>query len=278
MPLVVNTNVASLDAQKNLSRTSAGLQKSFQRLSSGFRINSASDDAAGLAVSETLKSRIKSFSVAERNTNNGISMAKTAEGGLSEISGIVVRMRELAVQSANGDLTSTDRGYIDTEFSALKSEITRLAESTEFNGKELLDGDSTTSISFQVGIGTDSAQDTISVDFGGVTLSSLGLSTTNVAGSDASNATTAISAIDSALNSVSDKRAKFGAAVNRLGVSLSNSQTIRTNLEAANSAIRDVDVAEESSVLARSQVLLQAGTSILAQANQAPSLALSLLG
>ncbi len=278
MPLVVNTNVASLDAQKNLSRTSAGLQKSFQRLSSGFRINSASDDAAGLAVSETLKSRIKSFSVAERNTNNGISRAKTAEGGLSEISGIVVRMRELAVQSANGDLTSTDRGYIDTEFSALKSEITRLAESTEFNGKELLDGDSTTSISFQVGIGTDSAQDTISVDFGGITISSLGLSGISVAGSDQVNATTAIDAVDDALTTVSTKRATFGAAVNRLGIAQANSQTIRTNLEAANSAIRDVDVAEESSLLARSQVLLQAGTSILAQANQAPQLALSLIG
>ncbi|MSP23958.1 MAG: flagellin FliC [Myxococcales bacterium] len=277
MPLVVNTNVASLDAQKSLARTSQALQKSFQRLSSGFRINSASDDAAGLAVSESLKSRIKSFAVAERNTSNAISMAKTAEGGLSEISGIVIRMRELAVQAANGDLTSTDRSYIDTEFTALKSEITRLADSTEYNGKELLAG-STTAIAFQVGIGTATAQDTISVDFGNISLSTLSLSGASVGGSSQSNATTAIASIDSALNSVSNSRATFGAAINRLGIALSNSQTIRTNLEAANSAIRDVDIAEESSILARSQVLLQAGTSVLAQANQAPSLALSLLG
>ncbi len=278
MPLVVNTNVASLDAQKNVAKSTQALQKSFQRLSSGFRINQAADDAAGLGVSETLKSRIKSFSVAERNTANAMSMARTAEGGLSEVSGIVLRMRELAVQSANGDLTSTDRGYIDTEFQALKSEITRLSESTEFNGKELLAGDASSSISFQVGIGTDSAQDTISVDFGGITISSLGLSGISVAGSDQVNATTAIDAVDDALTTVSTKRATFGAAVNRLGIAQANSQTIRTNLEAANSAIRDVDVAEESSLLARSQVLLQAGTSILAQANQAPQLALSLIG
>ncbi|MSP23956.1 MAG: flagellin FliC [Myxococcales bacterium] len=278
MALVVNTNVASLDAQKSLSRTATALQKSFQRLSSGFRINSGADDAAGLGVSESLKARIKSFAVAERNTSNAISMARTAEGGLSEISGIVLRMRELAVQSANGDLTSTDRSYIDTEFQALKSEITRLADSTEFNGKELLTGDSTSSVAFQVGIGTDSAQDTISVDFGGITLSSLGLSGVSVGGSGQTNATNAIAKVDTALKEVSTKRATFGSSLNRLGIAQSNSQTIRTNLEAANSAIRDVDIAEESSLLARSQVLLQAGTSILAQANQAPQLALSLLG
>ncbi len=277
MPLVVNTNVASLDAQKNLTRTSQSLQKSFQRLSSGFRINQAADDAAGLGVSESLKSRIRSFSVAERNTSNALSMVRTAEGGLGEVSGIVLRMRELAVQSANGDLTSTDRGYIDTEFQALKSEITRLAESTEFNGHELLNGDAASSISFQVGINT-TADDTISVDFGGITISSLGLSGISVSGSGQSNATGAIDAVDTALKEVSTRRSAFGAAQNRLGIAQANSQTIRTNLEAANSAIRDVDVAEESSLLARSQVLLQAGTSILAQANQSPQLALSLIG
>ncbi len=276
MPLVVNTNVASLDAQKNLSRTTSSLQKSFQRLSSGFRINSAADDAAGLGVSEGLKSRIRSFTVAERNTNNAISMVRTAEGGLGEISGIVLRMRELAVQSANGDLSSTDSDFLQTEFGLLKEEITRLANTTEFNGKDLLAG-TQGSTAFQVGINT-TVDDTISVDFGGVDLSSLGLSGIVISGSSQSNATTAIDAVDGALTEVSTRRSTFGAAQNRLSIAAANSQTIRTNLEAANSAIRDVDVAEETSVLARSQVLLQAGTSILAQANQSPQLALSLLG
>jgi len=275
MPLVINTNVSSLNAQKKLGGSQKALQKSFERLSSGFRINKASDDAAGLAVSESLNAKVRSYSVAERNTNNAISMANTAEGGLSEVSGIVVRMRELAVQAANGDLTSTDRGYLDTEFQSLKSEVTRLAETTEFNGVQLLGG-TATSVSFQVGINT-TANDTIAVEFGGVSLSSLGLSGSSLDGASASNASSAISSIDTALSSVNTTRAKFGAATNRLEVAVSNTQTIRTNLAAATSAIRDVDVASETANLARSQVLLQAGTSVLAQANQSPSFALSLI-
>jgi len=275
MALVINTNVASLNAQKTLNRSQTALGVSFQRLSSGFRINSASDDAAGLGVSESLKARIRSFTVAERNTNNAIGMTRTAEGGLSEVSGIVLRMRELAVQSANGDLTSTDRSYIDTEFQQMKDEIDRVANSTMFNGVDLLAG-TAASINFQVGIGTTS-NDTISVGFGGVSVSNLGLGSISVGGSTSTNATAAIDAVDAALTSVSTSRATFGAVQNRLAIAVTNSQTIRTNLEAANSAIRDVDVAEETSVLARTQVLLQAGTSVLSQANQAPQLALSLL-
>ncbi|MEM1032041.1 MAG: flagellin [Myxococcota bacterium] len=275
MPLTINTNVASLNAQKSLSKSQKSLQQSFERLSSGFRINKASDDAAGLAVSESLTSRVRSYAVAERNTNNAISMANTAEGGLSEISGIVVRMRELAVQAANGDLTSTDRGFLDTEFQALKEEVTRLSETTQFNGVSLLGG-TANSISFQVGINTTS-NDTISVEFGGVSISSLGLSGASIAGAGSSNASSAITSIDTALNTVNTTRARFGAATNRLEVAVSNTQTIRTNLAAANSAIRDVDVASETANLARSQVLLQAGTSVLAQANQSPSFALSLI-
>ena len=275
MPLVINTNTSSAEAQRNLNRNQKGLARSFQRLSSGFRINRAADDAAGLGVSESLKARISSFRVAERNTNNAISMANTAEGGLSEISGITIRMRELAVQSANGDLTSTDRGYLDTEFQLLKEEITRLAESTEFNGTELLAG-GTVDINFQVGINTTSF-DTLTVQFGGVTLQGIGLSGSSVDGSTSANATAAITAIDGAITQVSTVRARFGGATNRLEIAAANTQTIRGNLEAANSAIRDVDVADETSALARSQVLLQAGVSVLAQANQAPVLALSLL-
>ncbi len=275
MPLVVSTNVASLRAQNALNRSQNTLQKSFQRLSSGYRINTAADDAAGLGISENLRARVRSFAVAERNTNNAISIANTAEGGLAQISGIVIRMRELAVQSANGDLSSTDRGYLDTEFQLLMNEIDRLAESTEFNGKDLLAG-TASSIAFQVGINTTSF-DVISVGFGGMSVSGLGLSGVSVSGSASANATSAIDSLDVALRTVSTARAQFGAATNRLEIAVANTQTIRTNLQAANSAIRDVDVAEETSQLARSQVLLQAGTSVLAQANQSPQLALSLM-
>jgi flagellin len=276
MPLYINTNIASVKAQNALSRNQFSLQKSYERLSSGFRINTAADDAAGMGISESLKARIRSFTVAERNTNNGISMAKTAEGGLGEISSVIIRMRELSVQSANGDLTSTDRSFLDTEFQLLKDEILRLAETTQFNTKEMLAG-TQVAVDFQVGINTTSF-DTISVTFGGISISGLGLSGIDVGGATGANANTAIDALDSALTSISTRRSELGAAVNRLAYAVSNSQTIRGNLEAANSSIRDVDVASETSNLARSQVLLQAGTSVLVQANQAPQIALSLLG
>jgi flagellin len=275
MALYINTNVASLESQKNLATSQKRLQQSFERLSSGFRINSAADDAAGMAVSESMRSQIRSYHVAERNANNAISMTQTAEGGLNQISGILIRMRELAVQSANGDLTSTDRGYIDTEFQLLKEEIVRLAETTEFNGKELLAG-TATNFDFQVGINTSSF-DTISVTFGGIGLTALGIEASSLAGADATASVASIDSVDAAFTSVNTQRSNFGAAQNRVEVSVANTQSIRTNLSAANSRIRDVDVAEETSQLARSQVLLQAGTSILAQANQQPTIALSLL-
>jgi flagellin len=276
MPLIINTNIASLKAQTALGASQARLQDSYTRLSSGFRINSASDDAAGLAVSENLRSQVRSFIVAERNTRNAVGMANTAEGGLSQISDIAIRMRELSVQAANGDLSSTDRGYLDTEFQLLKDEIDRLANSTDFNGTTLLGG-TATSIDFQVGINTTS-NDTIALDFGGISASGLGLTNANIAGSSTANASSAIDAVDTAITAILSSRAQFGAVVNRLQIAITNAQAIRTNLEAANSAIRDVDVAEETSQLARSQVLLQAGASVLSQANQAPQLALSLLG
>jgi flagellin len=269
-------NVSALEAQRNINATQGRLGKSFQRLSSGYRINNASDDAAGLAVSESMVAQLRSYAVAERNTNNAISMSQTAESGLGQISGILIRMRELSVQAANGDLTSTDRGYLDTEFQALKDEIERLSQATKFNGKDMLAG-STTTIDFQVGIGTTTF-DTISVSFGGVSLTGLSLTGTNLAGSTAVAAKSAIDSIDTAFSSINTLRARFGAAQNRLEVSVANTQTIRTNLSAANSRIRDVDVAEETSQLARSQVLLQAGTSVLSQANLQPQTALTLLG
>jgi len=275
MPLYINTNVSSLEAQRNLNSTQSSQNRNFQRLSSGLRINSAADDAAGLAISESLRSQTRSYSVAERNTNNAVSMAQTAEGALGQVSNILGRMRELSVQSANGDLTGTDRNYLQTEFTQLTSEITRIVDSTKYNGKDLLGG-TAASLDFQVGIGT-ATSDRISVGFGGNSLSSFGITTNSIAGTDATNARASITEIDTALANVSNTRATYGAVINRFETTVSNIQSIRTNYTAATSRIRDVDVAEETAALARNQVLQQAGVSILAQANQAPQLALSLL-
>ena len=274
MSLVVQTNVASLEAQKNLSMTQKALTSSFEKLSSGYRINSAADDAAGLAISESMKSQIRSFAVAQRNANDAISMAQTAEGSLGEVSGILGRMRELAMQGANGSLQSGDRGYLDTEFQSLKAEITRIQGSTTFNNQQLLQTAATT-VAFQVGINTG-ANNQIAITFGNLNLSAL-LTATNKVGGTAGNSTAALTAIDAALKTVSTSRAVYGAAMNRLGITTSNLQTIQTNTAAANSRIRDVDVAEETSAMSREQVLAQAGASVLAQANQAPQLAMSLL-
>ncbi|MBM4359719.1 MAG: flagellin FliC [Deltaproteobacteria bacterium] len=275
MPLIISSNLSSLRAQHALGMSQDQLNRTYTRLSSGFRINTASDDAAGLAVSENLRAQIRSYQVVERNTRNAVGMANTAESGLGQISSIVIRMRELSVQAANGDLSSTDRGFLDTEFQQLKDEIDRLANSTIFNGSALLGG-SSTSIDFQVGIKTTS-NDVISLSFGGISASALGLSGVAIGGSNGASAFSAIDSVDAAITSVLTTRSNYGAVVNRLEVAISSIQTIRTSLEAANSAIRDVDIAEETSQLARSQVLLQAGTSVLSQANQAPQLALSLL-
>jgi flagellin len=276
MGIYINTNVASLEAQKNLGFNQAQLQVSFNRLSSGLRINSAKDDAAGLAISESLKSQIRSFTVAERNAFDGISMAQTAEGALGEVHGILGRMRELAVQSANGSLTATDRGFLQTEFSSLQSEITRIQGSARFNGRALV-GSTAETITLQVGL-DDTISDQISVTLGGVSLATISGNSTIISGSTASGALASLSTIDTAIISVSTARATFGAAMNRLEVAQSSIQTMRLNLSAANSRIRDVDVATETSVLSRNQVLSQAGVSVLAQANQLPTLALNLMG
>lgn len=276
MSLVINTNVASLQAQKNLASSQAALGTNFTKLSSGMRINSAADDAAGLAISENLQAQTRSYAVAERNTNNAVSMAQVAEAGLGQVSNILSRMRELAVQGSNGDLGSTDRDYLNTEFTALRGEIDRLAQSTKFNGKDLLSGAST-NFDFQVGI-NNSAADKITIAFGGVTLTNLGINSSTVDGADATNSLASIDSIDSAIATVSTQRASYGAAMNRLNYTITNTQSIRTNLSAANSRIRDVDVAEETAAMARNQVLQQAGVSVLAQANQSPQMALKLIG
>jgi flagellin len=275
MALVIQTNTAALAAQKNLSANQKKLDGSFQKLSSGFRVNSAADDAAGLAVSESMKSQIRSYTVAERNAGDAISMAQTAEGSLGEVHDILGRMRELAVQSSNGSLTDTDRGYLNTEFGSLQSEITRIQGSAKFNGVSLVNATVST-VKFQVGLNNVSS-DQIDVDFGGVALTTVsGNAATSV--SKASSALKALASIDTAIGSVSSYRSKFGSAMNRLDVATSSIQTMRLNISAANSRIRDVDVATETSNLSKNQVLTQAGASILAQTNQLPQMAFGLLG
>jgi flagellin len=270
MALFIQTNVASLEAQKNLGYNQAQLQVSFNRLSSGLRINSAKDDAAGLAISESLKSQIRSFTVAERNASDGISMAQTAEGALGEVHSILGRMRELAVQAANGSLTSTDRGFLQTEFSSLQSEISRIQGSARFNGRALV-GSTPETITLQVGL-SNTASDQIAVTLGGVSLATISGTGVIVSGTSASGALASLSTIDQAISDVSTSRSTFGASMNRLEVAQNSI------LSAANSRIRDVDVATETATLSRNQVLSQAGVSVLAQANQLPNLALNLLG
>jgi flagellin len=274
MPIVMQTNVASLQAQQNLNRSQHSLSTSFNKLSSGFRINSAADDAAGLSISENMRAQVRSYAVAERNANDAISMAQTAEGALGEVSGIIVRMRELAMQGANGALQTTDRGYLDTEFQSLKAEIQRIQGSTTFNGINLMTVTAST-VDYQVGINT-AANNRITLTFGGLNLSSLLSSSSTLAGT-AGNSRSMITAVDNALEIISTSRARYGAAMNRLEVTTSNIETIRTNTSAADSRIRDVDVAEETSTMSRNQVLTQAGAAVLAQANQIPQIALNLL-
>ena len=273
MALVIQTNVASLEAQRNLYKSQSSLQATFNKLSSGNRINTAKDDAAGLAISESLKSQVKTLTINERNAGDAISMAQTAEGALGELSNIVLRMRELATQGANGALQSSDRDFIQTEFSNLQSEMRRIMTSTKFNGKALITSASA-SESFQIGI-QNVTSDRIAISFGGLALQSLTTNAT-VTGS-AGNARSALDTIDSALFKVSQARARFGAMMNRFETTISNIQSVRLNLAAANSRIRDVDVADEAATQSKNQVLTQAGTSVLSQANQTPQQALSLL-
>ena len=276
MGVFIQTNTASLEAQKNLFANQSALTKSFNKLSSGYRINTAADDAAGLAISEGMKSQIRSYTVAERNASDGVSMAQTAEGALGEVHNVLGRMRELAMQSSNGSLSSTDRDYLNTEFGSLKAEITRIQGSAKFNGVSLVQA-ATSQVTFQVGL-NNTAADKITLTFGGVALTQLLAGTTAVSGTTSSSALTALGRIDSAITKVSTARAKFGAGMNRMEVATSNIQTMRLNVSAANSRIRDVDVAMETARMSKNQVLTQAGISVLAQANQLPQLAFGLLG
>lgn len=274
MGIRINTNVSSLNTQRHLSRSSLEFQKSMEKLSSGLRINRAGDDAAGLAISEGLKSDIRALDQAARNAADGISLIQTAEGSLDEVSNILLRMKELAEQSLNGTLSDTDRGYLNAEFSALSSEINRISDGVDFNGVKLLDG-SGGSVGIQVGIGTG-ASDSVAIDLGD-DLDATGLGLTSAI-SSASGATAAMDEIDGAIATVTAARADFGAIQNRLESSIRNINMTSENLAAANSRIRDVDIAQETSRMTSYQILQQAGVSMLAQANMSSSLAMALLG
>jgi flagellin len=265
--------VASASVQNALSKTQNSLARSFTRLSSGFRINGAADDAAGLGISKGIIAQARSIVIAERNASDGVSMAQTADGAADQMHNVLTRMRELAVAGANGALNSLDSANIETEFSQALAEVTRIAEVTTFNGRFLLNG-TAAAISFQVGINTTSS-DQITISFGGASASSLGIATTSV--SDNATALSAIPLIDTAIQTLSTLRENWGSAINRFDFTVVNLQSQHQNLTAALSRLQDADIAAETAELSRSQVMSQAGAAVLAQANQAPQLALSLL-
>lgn len=276
MGLRINTNASSLNAQRVLWGTKLGLDKSMEKLASGYRINRAGDDAAGLAISENLRAQVRGLKQASRNANDGISLVQVAEGSMNEISSILIRLRELGVQSASDTIGPVERQFLNVEYDQLVSEIDRIADATEFNGTQLLAGVGSI-MDFQVGIRNNPEIDRISFDSSKADANSaaLGVNLTSVA--DKASAQNALSAIDAAIMSVSAMRADFGALQNRLQTTTSNIMNSVENMSAANSRIRDVDVAEETSELTRNNVLLQAGTSVLAQANQSANVALGLL-
>lgn len=274
MGLRVQTNVASLNAQRNLSRHTEALGRAFSRLSTGLRIATAADDAAGLAISERLRSQVRSLNQASRNAMDGISLLQTAEGAMNEVNTILVRLRELSVQAANGTVSNEDKETLDQEFQLLVSEIGRIAQATEFNGVALLDG-TTGAVTFQVGSGTSTGIDTLDVTLASILPTSLGLAALDIGSGGDQHA--AIQAIDTAIDTVTQLRGDFGAAQNRLTSTIANIAVAAENLSAAESRIRDVDVASETAELTRTSILQQASISILSQANIQPQAALTLL-
>lgn len=274
MGLFVNTNVSSLNAQRQLFNSGTSLNTSFERLSSGFRINSAADDAAGLQISDRLTSQVQGLNQAVRNANDAISLSQTAEGALQEVTQSLQRIRQLAVQSQNGINSSADRTALQSEVSALKQEISRISQNTQFAGNNILNG--SFSATFLVGA---NAGQSISINLsrsGGFGASGLGLASTSVSTSE--NASAAIAAIDTAISTIGSTRADLGALQNRFQSTIRNLSNVSENLAGARSRVRDTDFATETAELTRNQIIQQASISVLSQANQRPQSALSLLG
>ncbi len=276
MGLRISTNVSSLNAQRNLRGTQLDLSRSLARLSSGFRINQASDDAAGLAISENLKAQIRGLGKASQNALDGVSLVQVAEGGLNEVSNMLVRLRELSIQASSDTVGPTERKFIDVEYQQLKNEIQRISEVTTFNGTDLLNGTGGV-MDIQVGIHNDAFKDRITFNAGAAnsSLESLGITADAVGTKE--QAQVSIGAVDDAIVRVNAIRANFGALQNRLQSTIQNISIFEENLSAANSRIRDTDVARESAEMTKSNILLQAGVSVLQQANSIQSLALKLL-
>ena len=274
MGMSIRTNVSALDAQKNLMGTENDLNSSLAKLSSGFRITKASDDAAGLAISVNLGAQIRSYNQSVRNASDAINVVQTADSSLNETQNILTRLRELASQSASSGVSNTERGYIQNEVDGLISEVDRIANATEYNGVALLN--TSAALTFQVGIRNVAANDQIVVSTQSATAATLGVTALSL--STLTGAEAALGAIDTALQSVSSTRATLGAQQNRFNTVISVATEASVSLSAAKSRIMDVDVAEETSNMSRTQILMQAGVSVLSQANQLPQVALKLLG
>ncbi|WP_050179813.1 flagellin [Domibacillus robiginosus] len=267
----INHNIQALNAYRNLGNTNNATSKSLEKLSSGLRINRAADDAAGLAISEKMRSQVRGLDMAERNSLDAISLIQTAEGALASTHDILQRMRELSVQSANETLETTDKQAIQDEIDALTEEIDRIANETEFNEKKLLDGSIPAGgLAFQIGANTEQM---LKIEIAGMGATDLGVNSLDML----SNASSAISTIDAAISKVSEQRSKLGAVQNRLEHTITNLQTANENLTAAESRIRDLDMAEEMTQFTRNNILNQAGQAMLAQANQLPQGVLQLL-
>ncbi|WP_413575609.1 flagellin [Bdellovibrio sp. HCB290] len=277
MGMRINTNLAAINAQRNLAGTQRIMNDSMAKLASGSRINKAADDAAGLAISENMKAQIRSAAQAQRNANDGISMIQTAEGGLNEISNIIIRLRELGVQAGSDTIGDKERGMLNKEVVQLREEMQRIAKTTTWGTTKLLDG-SAPAFDFQVGIGNDPKSDRITFEAGrgSATLDALGLDGLSYETKEA--AQSALARLDDAQMSINGTRAYMGALQNRLTSSADNLGVMQENLSAANSRIRDTDVAAASSELTRNNILLQAATSVLGQANSSNQLALKLIG
>jgi len=273
----IATNVQSINAQKSLKRISAKEGVTSAQLASGSRITRSSDDAAGLAISEKLRANIKSSEQANRNANDGISMIQVAEGGLTESANILIRLRELAIQSASDTIGDNERSYTDLEYQQLKSEMQRISQTTKYNGVSLLDG-SGDKLDFQIGAGNDQFEDRITYEPGAINagLDALGMDSEGVSGKD--GAQTSLTKVDDAIKTVSGQRALLGALQNRLLTTSANLETSVENMSAANSRIRDVDYAAATAESTQNKIMTQAGISVLAQANQNPQNALRLLG
>ncbi|MCL1861482.1 MAG: flagellin FliC [Proteobacteria bacterium] len=271
MPQIINTNIPSLNAQRNLNTSQGSLNTALQRLSSGLRVNSSKDDAAGLAVAEKMNAQARGMTVAMRNANDGLSLAQTAEAGMNVIGDHLQRMRELAVQAASGQYDSDNRSALDTEYQQLASEISRVISATNFNGQKLLDGSFSGGVNFQVGA-TTTAESQIKINIAQVSVASGALT-----GSTGDGALSEISKLDAAIDAINNNRASLGAIQNRFEGVLNQLSAAHENTEAARSRIMDADYASETAKLARSQVLQQAGVAMLSQANALPQNVLSLL-